>query len=142
MRELINFKKYTGYFHDGDLNNIQTDGQDIRLFIESAQLDQEEFEPGFSLNEDDRIQGILYLKNVSKIQINDKISEKPLHVISECGEIYKLKLNDKQFTLVMEWVKFTDKTFREFMVYEISFEEAVFYIDESQKNSSYHQPKS
>ncbi|MFZ4772728.1 MAG: hypothetical protein ACOYK9_01905 [Chlamydiia bacterium] len=138
MRELINFKKYVDYFHDGDLNDIQIDNQDIRLSIESARLDQDEFETGFNLNEDDRIQGILHLKNISEILVNKKIPEKPLQVISECGDIFDLKLSDNKVTLVVEWTKFRDKTFEKFMVYEISCEEAVFYIDESKQNSSYN----
>ncbi|MFZ4772727.1 MAG: hypothetical protein ACOYK9_01900 [Chlamydiia bacterium] len=142
MRKLINFAKYADYFHDGDLNDIHTHGREIEFFIESAQLDQEEFEPGFSLNEDDRIQGVLHLKNVSEILVNKKTFEEPLQVISEKGEIFDLTLNDNKVEMIVEWRKFSDKTFERFMVYEISCEEAVFYIDESQKNSSYHQPKS
>ncbi|MFZ4772656.1 MAG: hypothetical protein ACOYK9_01535 [Chlamydiia bacterium] len=131
MRELTNIKKYGGYFHDGLLYDIQIKDSDILLFIESAQMDPDEFEKGFKLTKDNLLKGILCLKNVTKVFVNRKLSDHSLSMISECAEIYDLFIEDNKVEVNISWSKYDDKSFDDFTSNEIYCERVIFYIDES-----------
>ncbi|MFZ4772655.1 MAG: hypothetical protein ACOYK9_01530 [Chlamydiia bacterium] len=126
----MNFKKYEDYFHDGSLSNIQTLGQDINLYITSAEMDPDDFEEGFNLVQGDRLKGVLKLENVYKIVVNKKIHEGDLRLISEHAGIMNLEIHEGKVVLAISWAKYSDRNFHDFTVNEIFCENAVFYIDE------------
>ncbi|MFZ4772653.1 MAG: hypothetical protein ACOYK9_01520 [Chlamydiia bacterium] len=138
--ELKNFKRYTELFHDGALFDIRIEGRDIFFHIESAEMDPEEFTEGFRLTEDDRIRGILCLKNVSAIVINDVTMNKPIWMISDDAEIADLELYMNAIILNIKWEKFGDREFRDFTSNKLYFDDAVFYI-EGGKIPDYVPPK-
>jgi len=115
----MNIRKYTPWFHDGDLIEIRHNPIDsIILFtMSSAQIiGWEEFDNQIELSKNMTIDGVLHVEKVAKILINDKpftgILQKPypegLILDFEMIDDYNIELGISWSTLDKRGLDFTD----------------------------------
>jgi hypothetical protein len=64
--------KYTDFFHDGSINSIDHIGNEMLIYMESAEMDEEDVKDDIVLSEDDRIRGKLHVEGIKSIKINDE----------------------------------------------------------------------
>lgn len=105
----MNIKKYVGYFHDGNLININHHGNIVELFIESSQIEENEIDNKETLSKTSTLKGILYLINVKNIKLEDKKYEGILTKIYDDGEILDLEIQGNKILLLVEWKNFPPK---------------------------------
>lgn len=103
--------KYTSYFHDGSLVEIEygKNNAELILTMESAEVDPEDIKDPIPLSEDDRIKGKLHLKGVKNIYINDEILSTPLKMTYDDGGIFDLEIKDNEITLDISWCNYPPK---------------------------------
>ncbi len=102
----MDITKYTDYFHDGYLLDINTQGSNLYLFLESSQIDPNEIDNKEILSNSNTIMGKLCLTNVKNIKINDEPYKDVLRKSYDDGEILDLEIHPKKVSLLIEWVNF------------------------------------
>lgn len=95
--------KFEDFFHDGSIDHIEQIGNNIYMWMESAQLKPEwisEFQ--VRVNEDLRIKGVLHLINVKSIIVNEVVCNeyKPKFELSDILDLY---VSETQISLLVIW---------------------------------------
>jgi|694.fasta_scaffold93698_7 hypothetical protein len=98
------------YFHDGAILNIVSQENNLDLWMESSEL-EEEWPTDFKLTVNKTIRGILHVMNIKKIEINNNLYDGKLAFIHDEGEILKLEIkNNKICLLNIIWSDFSPKS--------------------------------
>lgn len=119
----MNISKYTAFFHDGSIFDIQHVKDKIEFSMASAEMDEEDVEDDIALSQDDQIQGKLYIEGIKNIKINDKLFLGVLKKIYDNGRIFDFEITKNSVELSIDWVNFPPKSeANEFSVIEIEAE--------------------
>jgi hypothetical protein len=105
----INFFKYTGYFHDGNLIDLRHNGDNVEFVIESAEIDPNEIDNKEILSESNTLKGTLRLTCVKTIKVGNKLYNGFLEKNYDDGEILDLEINDSNVMILIEWKNFPPK---------------------------------
>ena len=97
----MDIKKYSPYFHDGSIKNINLIGNEIVITMYSAQLDVHENEDNISLSRFNEIRGRLHLLNCKRVLINNVLSSN--YPKREYGKILDLEFLPKCIVLNVSW---------------------------------------
>ncbi|WP_194848396.1 hypothetical protein [Candidatus Neptunochlamydia vexilliferae] len=109
----MDITNYTAYFHDGNLIDIEHQGKNIYLFLESAQLPIS----GVShMSKSKTLLGKLCLIKVQKVIENDEPYVGLLNKKHDSGEILDLELEGNKVLLLVEWTDYPPKP----RVYDVS----------------------
>jgi hypothetical protein len=82
----MNLKKYSSYFHDGRLINVEQNKDHLKILMESAQLWPDWNEDNIPLSNSQTIKGKLHLEGVKSIIMND-ISTNTIKINFDSGWI-------------------------------------------------------
>jgi len=99
----MDIRKYADYFHDGLVYDMQQNGNNIVLALESAELEPEWNEDNIMLSKLSRIAGYLHLDGVKSIYIDGEISYNILEMIHDIGELYHLEIKNDTMILEVIW---------------------------------------
>lgn len=118
----MNVSNYTAFFHDGAILDIKHEKNKIQLFMESAQIDEEDLKEehldDIILSNDERIRGELHIEEIKSININNKLVDRIIKK-NDYGRIFDLELTHSSIKLLLEWVSFSPKLEGEFMTIKI-----------------------
>lgn len=103
--------RYSSYFHDGTLLDIQygKDPHELILSMESCYIDAEDLKDPIPLSKEDTLRGKLHLKGVKNIFINDEKFSTPLKMDYDDGEIFHLNIKDTEVLLNINWCNYPPK---------------------------------
>ena len=105
---MINIQKYTAYFHDGGLIDIQHIDEKIILLLESAETSLDEMQEDIALSEHSTIKGKLHIEGVKQVFDDEhKLSINDLKMIYDSGEILHFKIEKNQINLDVKWVNYS-----------------------------------
>ncbi|MES2345442.1 MAG: hypothetical protein V4494_05860 [Chlamydiota bacterium] len=105
----MNFLKYTGYFHDGNLIDLRQEDGNVEFIIESAQIDPNEIDIKEMLSQSNTLKGTLRVMHVKTIKIGNKPYNGFLAKVYDDGEILDLEINANNVVLLIEWKNFPPK---------------------------------
>lgn len=127
---LNQFSLFEPCFHDGVINKIENRKNEIVIWVETSELIEEEKIPGFIYTSENILKTVLYLKNPSKILVNDEPTDSIVNTF-DYAQILELELKEHQLSLLLIWIKFVDgKKFKAVEQILIEFDE-VYWINES-----------
>jgi len=103
----MNIEKYTSYFHDGDITKISHKGQEIEIYMESAELLPDWNEDNIPLSKGKTIAGKLHLERIKTIRkdntpYSDRFKIEPNY---DKAGIYDFEINLNVVTLLIWWIK-------------------------------------
>jgi len=105
----MDINKYTGYFHDGTLININHERNQMEFLLESSQILPGKIDDKQLLSSDNTLRGKLHIKNVRKIKVGNKEYKGILRKEYDDGEILDLEINNNKMLLLVEWTNFPPK---------------------------------
>jgi len=97
---------YTAFFHDGSILNIKKEKNKIEIYMESAEISQDDLDKQIALSKEETIKGILHFEEIKQIKINDEIRNN-LKMLGDSGEILELKIKMGEVNLFIEWVNYS-----------------------------------
>lgn len=139
----MDITKYTGYFHDGSLLEIDARGNHIILSLESAEIDPMEIGNVKVLSKSNTLFGKLHLKNVKEVRVNQKPHASALYKTYDDGEILDLEVHPGEIFLLIQWTNFppkpktTDVSRIEVQAEEIYWENRLSDTSKREKNDEY-----
>jgi hypothetical protein len=101
--------KYTDFFHDGALLDIEHQGKTIVLSMQSAEIALEELPGHIALSSDDRITGKLHLEGIKNIYINREKLSTALKMHYDNGKIFDLEIKNNEVLLSISWRNYPPK---------------------------------
>ncbi len=103
--------KYTSYFHDGSIIDIEyeKDPSELIISMESAELDLEDIKDPIPLSEEKNIRGKLHLLGVKKIFINKELLKEPLKMKYDCGLLLDFDIENTRVFLGIAWINYRPK---------------------------------
>ncbi len=104
---MMDIRKYTGYFHDGSIEDIKSYDKNIELWMSSSEI-LPEWHVDLPLSNTSRITGKLILRGVEKINISDLLVSE-ISFIYDSGEILQFEIYNNKVTLLMIWYNFPPK---------------------------------
>jgi len=107
---IMNIKKYTAYFHDGALINIEQKNDRIELSLESSEVDPSDIDDTIKLTNRNTIKGKLYLNEVQSVQINDVPFLGLLEMKYDSANIFNFEIRGNLVELAVSWENFSPKT--------------------------------
>lgn len=81
-----------GYFHDGRIIDIKHHKDNLDIWMESSELIPQ-WSTNLQLSKEKTIRGILHIKGVSEIEINDEVTDKKIEFNYDSGLILGLEIN-------------------------------------------------
>jgi hypothetical protein len=107
--EQMSIEKYTAYFHDGALIDIQHSDNQIVLSLESSEMDLSDLKDPIQLSERNSIKGKLHLKRISSVILNDVSFSGQLKMKYDSGTIFDLHIEKKRIEISLSWENFPPK---------------------------------
>ncbi len=103
--------KYTSYFHDGTLLDIQygKDSHELILSMESCYIDAEDLKDHIPRSKEDTLRGNLHLKGIKNIYINREKLSTPLKINYDNGKIFDLEIKNNKVLLSVSWRNYPPK---------------------------------
>ncbi len=106
----MNISKYTDYFHDGYVNNIQHIKNNLLISLESSVIgDISQIRDKEYISDSHTFKGILNLYNVEKIVLDGKRYESVLRMEYDDGDILDFEIKRHIVFLLIEWRNFPPK---------------------------------
>lgn len=102
----IDISKYSAYFHDGGLIDIQHKEDNVTFLLESAEMDLSEIKDNIQLSEFKTIKGKLHLNGVKSIQINTIPFHGHLKMQYDSGNIFDLEIKKNKIEIALSWENF------------------------------------
>src|SRR3990167_7330623 len=99
----MDIKKYTGYFHDGSILAIQHQGNKLVIFMESAEMDEEDKLDDVVFAKDDNIRGKLHLEGVTSIIEEDIGNLTKFEMKKVIATIFDFELKENQVEFQIIW---------------------------------------
>jgi hypothetical protein len=106
----MNIKKYTSFFHDGSVLDIQHVNDKMILSMESAEMDKDDIKDDITLSKDDRIRGKLHIEKIKRIKLNKKLFLGTIKKTYDDGGIFDFEIKKNSVELSIDWVNFPPKT--------------------------------
>ena len=105
----MDISKYTAFFHDGSLIEIEHKNNKIELALSSAEMDEDDLKEPIELSNDDCIQGKLHIEGIKRVIVDDKLLDKPLKKEYDDGQIFDFEIDNNTVTLAIQWVNYPRK---------------------------------
>jgi hypothetical protein len=105
----MDISKYTAWFHDGGLIDIEHHDNKISLSMISAEICDDDFPKNISLSKDFRLKGKLHLSEISSIEVDNEPLKGTLTKFYDSGNIYDLSIKDHIITLIASWTNYPPK---------------------------------
>ena len=105
---MIETALYESNFHDGSIIDIQHKVNEILISMESAEISDTELE-SIKLSDRNRLKGILHLKGIKSIFLNEKLFLEKLHLWADSAGILNLQISEGKIRLFVEWTNFPPK---------------------------------
>ena len=105
----MNIEKYTAYFHDGALINIQHNSNEIVFSLESAEMDLSDLKDPIQLSERKSIKGKVHLREINSLKLNDALFSGILEMKYDSGTIFDLQIEKNTFEISIIWENFPPK---------------------------------
>lgn len=118
----MDISKYTAFFHDGSLTNIEHDDRKIMLSMQSAGILEEDLPSRMTLSEDHRIfpdnislsnencfVGKLHIEGIQNITIENESYSDILEMKYDNGRIFDFNLQKHSIELSIIWVNYPPK---------------------------------
>lgn len=115
-------KKYTGFFHDGLLIDIEHKNDKIIFLMQSAEITQKVMSEDMQLSDDHKILpenlalskencivGKLHIENIKKITVDDQVYHGLLVKKYDDGEILDFQIDGCSVELSINWVDYPPK---------------------------------
>src|SRR3990167_1281029 len=102
----MDIKKYSGYFHDGAIRVIQHQGNNLVIFMESAEMDEEDKLDDVVFAKDDSIHGKLHLEGVKSIVEEGVGNLTTFEMKNDHAGIFDFELNENQVEFQIIWESF------------------------------------
>ena len=106
----MDISKYTAFFHDGSIIDIQHIGGKIEFSMASAEMNEEDIKDDVVLSRDDSIQGKLHVEGIKCIKINNEQYLELIEKIYDEGEIFDLEITKNSIELSINRVNFPPKS--------------------------------
>ena len=119
---MMDIRKYTSYFHDGDLFAILHDDESLDLSMESAQMDEEDLEDPIPLSNNSgfpTLRGKLCIRGIRKIILNDMLFTGRLEKTHDGLNIFDLEITDHSVELQLILERFCSPREEGFWVIKI-----------------------
>ena len=110
----MDISKYTSFFHDGSIMNIEHIGSNLIFTMGSAEMDKEDLKDNIALSKNNRIKGKLHIDGVQTIIIDDQSFLGKMKQEYDHGDILHLTIKNNFVELTVEWIDFPPKVEREF----------------------------
>ena len=94
---------YAAYFHDGQILEIDHEMNNVVVFMESSELDLEDFKEDIKLTKDEYFKGKLHIEGVKSIRINGIRFFRKIEKEAKCNSILRFKVEDLTVFLYVEW---------------------------------------
>ena len=108
--ELCDFKRYSAFFHNGTIDKIIQDGNNIYIWMESSgMLPEWLIEYPIQVNEETCIKGVLHCLNVSSLIVNH-ISEATFQQTQDCAEILDFDVENEDVSFLVIWRDWKEKS--------------------------------
>lgn len=98
--------KYTDWFHDGSLFNIEHSGREIVFSIMSAEIDPSDIDDTRILSKNSRIRGKLHIDYVQNIEVSKKKFSGILKKEHDLGTIFDLEIGTNFVKISIDWTDF------------------------------------
>lgn len=125
----MDIKYYTWLFHDGSIFSIEYLDKEIIIFMESAEVADDDLPSDFPLSVNDCIRGKLYIKGVKSIK-EDNSKEIKLNEVkmkSRRAEIFHMSIGLNKVELQVIWKQgFVSADWEDFSTWEIECVEVVW----------------
>lgn len=108
MNKIMEISKYTGLFHDGEILNIIHKNDSMEIWLESCEVLPEWNTENIPLSNIQTIKGILFIKKIKSILINDILTNQ-LKKIYDRGDISNLRIHKNKFELFVLWYDYPSK---------------------------------
>ena len=99
----MDISKYTDFFHDGSILDIDHNNDSIELSMSSAEMDEDNLKDPIELSNDDCIVGKLHIEGIKRIIVDDKLLDKPLKKVYDDGQIFDFEIINNAVTLSTQW---------------------------------------
>lgn len=106
----MNISKYTGFFHDGSILDIQHRGDKIKFSMASAEMNEEDVKDDIILSKNDSVQGKLHVEGIKNITINGKPFFGILKKIYDDGKILDFEITKSSVELSITWRNYPPKS--------------------------------
>jgi hypothetical protein len=101
---------WQSFFHDGSVIQIEHEQNKVNITLESAEISSaEDSFPNAQLSENRTITGILHLKEVQFILVQNLSFTGQLKMLAEVGEILEMQMTSQKVRLLIEWINFSKK---------------------------------
>jgi hypothetical protein len=120
---IVDISKYTAFFHDGSIMDIQHIKNKIEISMASAEMDEEDVKDDNILSKDDSIQGKLHIEGIKSIEISGKPFSGIIQKLYDNGRIFDFVIMNNFVELLIDWVNFPPKPeINEFSIIKIEAE--------------------
>ena len=99
----MDISKYTSFFHDGSIMDIQHTKNKIEFSMTSAEMDYEDLQEDIALSKYDNIQGKLHIEGIKSIKVNDKPFFGTIKKKYEDAEICHFGMNQNKVEFQIKW---------------------------------------
>ena len=106
---MIYIQKYTAYFHDGAVIDIQHTDNEIVFSLESAEMDRSDMCDELQLSERNTMKGKLHIKKLKSIKINNLVISERLKLNYDSANIFDLEIEENLVKLAVSWENFPPK---------------------------------
>jgi hypothetical protein len=107
---MIDISKYSSYFHDGSIFNIEHIENTIILSMSSAQMDVEDLNDDITLSANNCIQGKLHLEKVKKIIVDKKPIKGTFKLLYDDAEILDFEIKETSVIFFIQWINYPPKS--------------------------------
>lgn len=107
----MDISKYTDYFHDGYVNDIQHVQNNLSISLESAVIeDTSQIEDKNCISDAHTFKGTLNLYNIKNFILSGKKYESVFRMEYDDGDILDFEINGHMIFFLIEWKNFPPKT--------------------------------
>ena len=119
----MDIKKYTSFFHDGSILAIQHQKNNLVIFMQSAEMDEEDKLDDVIFSKEGSIRGKLHLEGVKSIVEEGVGNLTTFEMKTEDAGIFDFELKENQVEFQIIWGSFAPNCFDEdFSVVKIEAE--------------------
>ena len=137
----MSITKYDGQFHDGFVRSVIHSGNNIELFLESCVVNPGEILEKHLLSDCNKLKGVLKVRNVQNIVVDDHILSDSFKMQHDYAEILTLEVDENNVYLLIEWDNNPPKP-QDRKICEIKIEaEEVCWISNVKSNESQENEK-
>lgn len=105
----MDIRKYTGYFHDGEIYEILHKRYKMIISMDSAEMDEEDLVDDVVLSKDGGISGRLHIERIKNIKINHKSYFDTFNMFYEDAGIHDFEMDQTNVRLAIRWGTYRPK---------------------------------